>query len=302
MDPDTLDVGLVRELEHDGRVSLEQLAGRIGLSRVAARARLQRLLDAGAVRVVGVVHPAARGLATLGHVSVDVAGDATGVAAALAKHPEMPLVSVVAGRHGVIAEVRTGDMASLRRAVSEVRALPGVRGVSTVVYTRGVKDLYAPGELVAPRGPVALDPIDRRLVDLLEHDGRASYADLGRACALSPSAARARVRSLLDRGVVHVATIVRPGLFGLSSMCGFGLTLDAVPGVTDRIAELPEVHYLSETIGGWDAIGTLLCPSTEKVSASLDRIRALPGVTHVEAWMHLHVVKEDYSVPDGGPG
>lgn len=302
MDPDTVDAGLVRELERDGRASLEQLASRIGLSRVAARARLQRLLDAGAVRVVGVVHPAARGLATLAHISVDVARDAAGLAATLAGRPETSLVSVVAGRYGVIAEVRTGDMAGLRRTVAEVRALPGVRSVNTVVYTRGVKDLYAPGELVAPRGPVALDRTDRRLVDLLERDGRASYADLGRACALSPSAARARVRSLLDRGVVHVATIIRPGLFGLSSMCGFGLTLDAAPGVSEHVAELPEVHYLSETIGGWDAIGTLLCPSTDEVSATLDRIRALPGVTHVEAWMHLRVVKEDYSMPQGEPG
>lgn len=295
-----VDATLVRELQRDGRASFEHLAQRLGMSRVAVRGRVQRLLDSGAVTIVAVVHPAARGLLTLGHLSVDVVSDAEGLATAMAAKAEMPLVSVVAGRHAVIAEVRTTDMASLRRTVTEVRGLPDVQSVTTVVYTRGVKDAYSPGGRSGPTERAVLDPIDRRLVALLQRDGRASYADLGRATNLSASSARARVRALLDAGIVHVAAMIRPGLLGLGSMCGFGLTLDAVPGASDRIAELPEVHYLSETLGPWDAVGTLLCPSPAVAATTLDRIRDLPGVTHLESWMHLRVVKEDYSLGAGG--
>src|SRR5690606_15329818 len=80
------------------------------------------------------------------------------------------------------------------------------------------------------------------------------------------------------------------------SACGFGLTLDADPGLTERIAELPEVHYPSETNGAWDAIGTPLCPSADAVADVLDRVAALPGVPQPETWMHRGGVKGDYSL------
>ncbi|HSN06673.1 MAG TPA: AsnC family protein, partial [Candidatus Angelobacter sp.] len=38
-----------------------------------------------------------------------------------------------------------------------------------------------------------LDDLDRRIIDLLQRDGRASYADLGEAVGLSPAGARLRV-------------------------------------------------------------------------------------------------------------
>lgn len=303
MDLDAVDTALVRALQADGRASFEALAKLVGLSRVATSNRVQRLLDSGAIRVAAVVHPAARGLYTLGHLAIDVTEDAATVARTIAAKPEMPLVSIVAGRHAVIAEVRTEDMAHLRATVTEVRGLPQVYGVGTAIYTRWVKDVYSPGQqrdattVVAPPQRTELDPVDQGLLALLQNDGRMSYAELGRAVNVSASSARARVRALFDAGIVHIAAIIRPGMLGLSSMCGFGLTLDTGPGITDRIAQRPEVYYLTESIGTWDAVGTVLCSSSEMVSATLDLIRGVPGVVQLEAWMHLDVVKEDYSLP-----
>ncbi|MFC8683410.1 hypothetical protein ACFT30_18010 [Microbacterium ureisolvens] len=36
-------------------------------------------------------------------------------------------------------------------------------------------------------------------------------------------------------------------------------------------------------------------PSAGALYASLERIRAIPGVSGVEAWFHLAVLKEDYA-------
>ena len=46
-----------------------------------------------------------------------------------------------------------------------------------------------------------LDPIDRQLIEALQRDGRASYADLAELVGLSPAATRLRVQRLLDAGV-----------------------------------------------------------------------------------------------------
>lgn len=49
---------------------------------------------------------------------------------------------------------------------------------------------------------VSLDETDWRLLDALQRDGRATYADLGRLVGLSPSAVTERVRRLEESGVI----------------------------------------------------------------------------------------------------
>lgn len=48
----------------------------------------------------------------------------------------------------------------------------------------------------------SLDDLDWRLLEALQADGRASYADLGRMVGLSPSAVTERVRRLEEAGAI----------------------------------------------------------------------------------------------------
>jgi Lrp/AsnC family leucine-responsive transcriptional regulator len=48
----------------------------------------------------------------------------------------------------------------------------------------------------------SMDDLDWRLLEALQQDGRASYADLGRLVGLSPSAVTERVRRLEESGVI----------------------------------------------------------------------------------------------------
>jgi Lrp/AsnC family transcriptional regulator, leucine-responsive regulatory protein len=64
-----------------------------------------------------------------------------------------------------------------------------------------------------------LDDVDWRLLEALQRDGRASYADLGRLVGLSPSAVTERVRRLEDTGVITgSAAEVDPEKLGLTIM------------------------------------------------------------------------------------
>lgn len=64
---------------------------------------------------------------------------------------------------------------------------------------------------------VSLDDVDWRLLEALQRDGRASYADLGRLVGLSPSAVTERVRRLEDVGVITgYAADVAPEKLGLA--------------------------------------------------------------------------------------
>ncbi len=290
-DLDDLDVRLVGELQVDGRAPMEAVAAALGLSRAAARSRYERLVARGAVHVVGVVDPAVQGLHAFAHLSVFVSGSARHVARAVAALPTTPLVSIVAGRASLIAEVRAPDMPALYDLIRRVKAVNGVHHVEAATYTRRIKDRASPSPpSVMPR----IDDLDRAILDVLQADGRIAYARLGRAVSCSPSAVRSRVQALIASSAVRITAITTPGQAGLTQMCGLGLRLSRTDAAVSALAALPALTYLSLTLGRWDAIATLLVASPGAVVTETDRIRALPGVDGVEAWTHLEVVKEDY--------
>ncbi len=299
MDLDHIDARLVTALQADGRASYEALARTVGLSRIAARNRVNRLIDSGAVEVMTVVHPAARGLNAYGHMALTVEGPALPVAEAVARLSECPLVSVVGGHYAVIAEVRTADVETLRTRIQQVRAIDGVRHVSSCLYTERLKDRHSGRRTAGPTAPVELDNTDHALIEALGENGRASFAELGDRVRLSASSARARVLRLLDEGVLHVGATVQLGALGLGHMCGFGIAAGDVgsDGGLERLAALSSVHYLTECLGVWDAIGTLLCTSQDEVASALDEVRATTGIRQVDAWAHLRIVKENYRAP-----
>ncbi|GAA3614946.1 Lrp/AsnC family transcriptional regulator [Marihabitans asiaticum] len=53
-----------------------------------------------------------------------------------------------------------------------------------------------------------MEDADRRILDLLVEDGRASYTELGKAVGLSTSAVHQRVRRMEERGVLRGFTAV----------------------------------------------------------------------------------------------
>jgi DNA-binding Lrp family transcriptional regulator len=293
MNLDHIDTRLCEELQHDGRASMESLASVVGLSRVAAGARVARLIDSGALRIIGIVHPSALGLRVAAHLSISVSGSARATGQNIAALNSFPLVSVVAGRAALIAEVYATNMTALRALIRVVTAMQNVAHVEAAVYTERIKDLYAPPGVIPP---TEIDNVDRQVLEALKMNGRASYAEIARITNFSASAIRGRVNQLTSRGVVRISAVLTPGMVGLQHMCGFGLHLR---GGTEYesvsiIEAMESVSYLSLTLSRFDAIGTMLAKSQADVVTELDRIRSTPGVEGLESWTHLEVVKENH--------
>jgi Lrp/AsnC family transcriptional regulator, leucine-responsive regulatory protein len=98
---------------------------------------------------------------------------------------------------------------------------------------------------------VTIDRTDWQLLDALQKDGRASYADLARVVSMSPSAVAERVRRLEEAGVIagYRATVdpVRVGLdvmafvrlrYPTGNYRPFHALLDSTP-------EIVEAHHVT---------------------------------------------------------
>ncbi|HEY2095996.1 MAG TPA: Lrp/AsnC family transcriptional regulator [Pseudonocardia sp.] len=158
--------------------------------------------------------------------------------------------------------------------------------VDTSVYTEILKDTFFPP---GPYQPTVLDEVDRRLLALLQRDGRTSFADLGEAVGLSTSAARTRVLRLVESGTVHVGARVHPGALGLAQVVGVALSFDSQAGeALETIRQMAEVDYLATAIGRCDAVCTTMNHSAEgSVPTARDdpggARRADGGVLHASA-------------------
>jgi DNA-binding Lrp family transcriptional regulator len=293
---DEVDLALLEELGVDGRLSFEKLSARVGLSRTAARARVQRLLESDTVRFQAIVHPAVDGFQTFAHVSLATSGSPVrAVADRIAESPRAPFVSIVAGRWSLIAELRTRDLGEMEREIDALRSQTGVVALDTVIYTDVVKDSRLPLGQPHSFATFGLDDMDRWLLDLLQQDARMPYADLAAKVGLSRAATRTRVLRLLEQGVVVVRGLANPTAVGISDMCGFQVQLDRDPEkAVSAIVQLDAVDFMARTIGRCDLIGTMIVRGRGEVAAALDAIRSLEGVRDVQAWWHLQLVKERY--------
>jgi Lrp/AsnC family transcriptional regulator, regulator for asnA, asnC and gidA len=147
---DDTDRRLVLALQHDGRASYAKLADEIGMSQAGVRARVQRLLDSGAVQIAAVADPFAFGFDITALVAITCSGDLNALAEAVQGLEQVHFVVLTAGRYDCLAEVVCVDTEDLLSLVNDhIRSLPGVTGVEVITYLRLVKQ-WQP-EFVRPR-------------------------------------------------------------------------------------------------------------------------------------------------------
>jgi Lrp/AsnC family transcriptional regulator, regulator for asnA, asnC and gidA len=136
-----------------------------------------------------------------------------------------------------------------------------------------------------------LDDIDRRLIESLQLDGRASYADLAELVSLSPAATRLRVQRLLDAGVVKIVGVTDPLALGYPVMAALGVRVERnVRDVADRIADITGVIYVVFTSGSFDLLVEVLCEDSARLLTVIDdEIRAIDGVRSVESFTYFGI-------------
>jgi Lrp/AsnC family transcriptional regulator, regulator for asnA, asnC and gidA len=132
---DDVDRAILRELQVDGRIPYSDLGPKVGLSPSAARQRLQRLIDAKVVQVVGVTDPMAMNGQAMAMLGLRVDGDPRAVADELSRHDEVVYAVLVAGTFDLFVEVvcpRPGDLLDFINDV--VRPVEGVSAVTSFPY------------------------------------------------------------------------------------------------------------------------------------------------------------------------
>lgn len=139
---DEIDGKLIAELVADGRASYADLAPVVGLSQAAVRARVQRLIDEGAVVIQAYASAMALGLGSFAVAFIALKRDASRVVVELAEIPEVTMIAATSGRYDLVCEIWSRDRADLLRTIDHIRAINEVGVVSTHTYLAVTKEQY----------------------------------------------------------------------------------------------------------------------------------------------------------------
>lgn len=150
------------------------------------------------------------------------------------------------------------------------------------------------------------DAIDRKLLALLQADGRTPHAELARVVGLAVSSVNERVRKLGERGVITgVHASVSPEALGLDLLAvvfvGWSAP-DVEKRFLDRVAEEPAVLECHHVTGAWNYLLKVRVRNTRMLEAFLAAvIKSVDGIERTETLIVLSSPKETATLATDPP-
>lgn len=149
-----------------------------------------------------------------------------------------------------------------------------------------------------------LDSVDRKMLRILQQDGRISNVELARAVSLSESACLRRLRALeAARVISRYAAIINERAVGLPISVFVTVTLSsqsesALTAFETAVATVPEVTECYLMTGGSDYLLRLVVRDVDDLERIHSReLTRLPGVTRVSSSVAMRTVVKRGALP-----
>ncbi|MAY41930.1 MULTISPECIES: Lrp/AsnC ligand binding domain-containing protein [unclassified Neptuniibacter] len=144
---DKLDISILRELQKNGRITVTELANRVGLSKTPCQVRMRRLEDLGyLLGYTAIIDQKKLGSKHVAFVQVTMSDTKTKALQAFNDAvrliPEVEQCHMIAANFDYLLKVRTSDIEGYREVLGEkISSLPYVKQTSTFVVMEDVKDI-----------------------------------------------------------------------------------------------------------------------------------------------------------------
>ena len=142
-----------------------------------------------------------------------------------------------------------------------------------------------------------LDPVERRMVELLQADGRLSVAQLARTLGVTEVTARRKLRRILGDGIVRVVGTVDPFDVGYETPVIIGLKVQRsrLDEVAERLSALPQVRYVGASTGRVDLIVEVVTRTNQDLAVFLmTELAEIDGITDSETNLIVRIYKQSW--------
>ncbi len=142
-----------------------------------------------------------------------------------------------------------------------------------------------------------IDEIDRKIIRLLQENGRRTNADIARSIKMSEATVKNRIDKLIENGIVRVLAVLNPKTLGFLANALLGIRV--LPGnlekVGDSLASINEVVYLGYVTGRYDIlIEVLLRDPDEFFDFISNHVHKISGIVSTETFYIMRTQKINY--------
>ncbi len=143
------------------------------------------------------------------------------------------------------------------------------------------------------------DETDRKILDLLKENGRATNQKIARILKISAATVSARIRQMEEAKAMKVVAATDFAAFGYNILIAIGVEVQGRPAeeVAEELAKLPEVLSINLVTGAKD-IEILLATRefSELQNFLLSHVSAIKGVRSLSPAIAVDIVKFDFDV------
>ena len=144
--------------------------------------------------------------------------------------------------------------------------------------------------------PVHLDDKSKKIIALLQQDGRMSYTAIAAEVGLSEAAVRQRAQRLIEQGVMQIVAVTDPLQLGFAWEAMVGVRVSGnIEAIADTLGKIEAIDFIVLTGGRFDIILELVAESDDQFIDLTDTIRSIPGVVGSETLVYLSTRKQAYS-------
>ena len=146
-----------------------------------------------------------------------------------------------------------------------------------------------------------LDEVDKQILEVLQSNSRISFSELGRSVGLSATAARNRINSLVNRGI-----ITRLGVeldwakigWPIQSLLLVRTEHGRAETVSKQLHKIPQILSITKTAGTVDLVVRLIASDVSDFASILQKsLSKIPGITSINTLMVLDEVNNTPPIP-----
>ena len=146
-------------------------------------------------------------------------------------------------------------------------------------------------------GTEKLDAIDRRMVSLLQRDGRMPIVTLAKELGISETTARTRLKRLMNDEIIKVVAVGNPLKLGFEIIGNIKLDINLKhkDAIIAALKKIDALKYVALTTGGNDLDIDFIAGSLDEFKTLIfEKISRIDGINAVETSLIVEIIKDTW--------
>jgi Lrp/AsnC family transcriptional regulator for asnA, asnC and gidA len=142
-----------------------------------------------------------------------------------------------------------------------------------------------------------IDPVDCRMIELLQKDGRISSTEMAKRIGISEATVRSRLNRLIEEEIIQIVAVSNPLKLGFEIVGNIRIHVDVrkMDKIIRELNALKALWFIVQTTGGTGIDAEFVAKDLHELNDLIfERINKIEGVLRTETTLFLKYVKRHY--------